>query len=246
MPKQPKDRNEPYCSNCGYVLTGATESSKCPECGKPLVEVLMRPTFQRGDGKRFRSKARIFGMPVLDIAIGPSGEDTVGRARGFVAIGTEARGVLALGGRATGLVAAGGMAMGGFTFGGMSIGLFNAIGGMCIGGTAMGGFAIGGLAQGGGAVGVAAQGGMAVGYFARAGGAFGVHTIGPNSSSQAAQTAFDRLSWFFGSPPFTISSVGTSVAGVAAVALGVAAIIGLLAIWANGRDKIGEQSGFHP
>ena len=29
-------RNEPYCSNCGYVLKGLTDSSKCPECGKPM------------------------------------------------------------------------------------------------------------------------------------------------------------------------------------------------------------------
>jgi len=33
---------DPYCGNCGYSLRGLTESSKCPECGKPIVEVLQR------------------------------------------------------------------------------------------------------------------------------------------------------------------------------------------------------------
>jgi predicted Zn-ribbon and HTH transcriptional regulator len=44
MVVRPELKNEPYCGNCGYVLTGATETSKCPECGRPLVEVLTRNT----------------------------------------------------------------------------------------------------------------------------------------------------------------------------------------------------------
>src|SRR3712207_4487658 len=64
--------NEPYCSNCGYVLTGLTESSKCPECGKPLVEVLTRPSHPFANaGKRWRSSATLFGWPVIDVALGP-------------------------------------------------------------------------------------------------------------------------------------------------------------------------------
>jgi len=33
---------KPYCSACGHDLTGAVTASACPECGRPLVEVLTR------------------------------------------------------------------------------------------------------------------------------------------------------------------------------------------------------------
>ena len=58
-PSESVDRGEPYCSNCGYVLAGAIESSKCPECGKPIVEVLMRPILEGGTGKRFRNGPKL-------------------------------------------------------------------------------------------------------------------------------------------------------------------------------------------
>ena len=37
-----EQHDEPYGGNCGQQLTGLIDSSKCPECGKPLVEVLRR------------------------------------------------------------------------------------------------------------------------------------------------------------------------------------------------------------
>ena len=76
MPTQ-HDAKDPFCANCGYVLKGLTESSKCPECGKPLVEVLTRqsPAFLNA-GKRYRSKTTLFGWPVIDVALGPEGRGT--------------------------------------------------------------------------------------------------------------------------------------------------------------------------
>src|SRR3954463_16469805 len=80
----------PYCRNCGYTLTGLTESSKCPECGRPLVEVLTRAPRILESGKRYRSTARLWGMPVIDIALGPKNGEFRGKARGVIAIGDDA------------------------------------------------------------------------------------------------------------------------------------------------------------
>ena len=49
------------CGNRRYSLHGLTESSKCPECGKPIVEVLRRDrSIPRG--KRCKSKTVPFGL----------------------------------------------------------------------------------------------------------------------------------------------------------------------------------------
>jgi hypothetical protein len=238
MSDAPSQKGEPYCGNCGYVLTGATESSKCPECGRPLVEVLMRPVFQAKGGTRWTSHVRVFDMPLVHIAFGAREDEPQGRAKGFIAIGDIATGVVAIGGQARGLVAFGGMALGGFTFGGMSLGLFTAIGGMTIGGTALGGFAIGGLAQGGGAIGYVAQGGMAIGHYARGGGAFGTHVIGPGrGASQAAQDMFNNLSWFFGSGAINISSLLSIIGTALTPALVTLFVCALIALWSIGRHK---------
>jgi len=188
-----KQLSEPYCGNCGYVLTGATDSAKCPECGRALVEVLMRPAFRSG-GRRYRSQARLLGMPVIDVAMGPHGTEKIGRARGFIAIGDTATGVIAFGGRATGVFAFGGMAMGGCTFGGLSAGLFNAWGGLALGGLACGGCAAGGLSQGGMAIGYGAQGGLAIGIYARGG-----QVIANSDAAANAGQFFADTSWFFAS-----------------------------------------------
>ena len=155
---------DPYCGNCGYSLKGLTESSRCPECGRPIVEVLERGP-RRGEGRRYTSSITVFGLPLVQIAFGPHGDEPRGRARAIVAIGDLATGWLAIGGRAIGLIAAGGMALGLLTFGGLSVGVLGAVGGMSLGGVAIGGWAVGVVAQGGGAV----------GYYAEGAGAKGVH-----------------------------------------------------------------------
>lgn len=135
--------DEPYCVNCGYQLTGATESSKCPECGKPLVEVLRRPSFPHPPrGRRYRSARTIWGLPLVHVATGAHDDGPIGHARGIVAIGDDARGVIAVGGRAMGGVCVGGVAIGGLAIGGCAVGL------VAIGGAAVGLAAIGGAAAG--------------------------------------------------------------------------------------------------
>lgn len=225
MAGETRKAGDPYCSNCNYELANLTESSKCPECGKPLVEVLVRHTPNRLKGRRFQSRARLFGMPAIDIAIGPHGDETRGRARGFLAIGDNAKGVVAIGGYARGLVAIGGTAIGGFSMGGLSIGLFGGIGGLVIGGFAFGGMTAGVCARGGVTAGYMADGGMALGYYARGGGPYGVHTFGPASKSQIAADAFDSMSWFFGSLPPGSTSYALVFGGMILAILGIAGIL---------------------
>src|SRR5687768_11554059 len=123
MVLRPDLKSEPYCSNCGYALTGATESAKCPECGLPLVEVLTRNVNYPNFGKRYRSKATLFGLPVIDIALGPKDGQMRGKAKGIIAIGDIAFGGIALGGVSVGVVAFGGLAVGLCAMGGCAIGL---------------------------------------------------------------------------------------------------------------------------
>ncbi|MFK7960890.1 MAG: hypothetical protein AB8G96_10230 [Phycisphaerales bacterium] len=190
---------DPFCNACGYALSGCTDSARCPECGRPLVEVLMRPELQFVGGRRRRTRARVLGMPAIDIAFGPSGNERVGRARGFIAVGDQARGVIAIGGRAHGVVAIGGIATGGVTFGGTSIGVVS-LGGASMGGMALGGMAMGGLANGGMAIGGIAQGGAAIGYLVRGGAAAGARSFGGGGTGDIMNNPIfaTAFGWFFG------------------------------------------------
>lgn len=146
------DDTSPYCNNCGYSLVGLTKSSQCPECGLPIVEVLVRDTFPGMRGYRYESPRRALGMPLISIAQGPYGQEKSGRPIGFIAIGDHPRGIIAIGGNALGVVAIGGFArgvccfggfaLGLFTFGGFSAGLIAAAGGFAAGTWAFGGFVV--------------------------------------------------------------------------------------------------------
>ncbi len=128
-------------------------------------------------GMDYRSKATLFGLPLLHVATGlnpATGRKRV--ARGIVAIGDVAQGVIALGGVAMGVFAFGGCAAGGFAWGGLGLGLF-----------AFAGFGIGLIAAFGGcSLAPIAMGGSAVGYWANGGLAYGVHVISSNRQDPAA------------------------------------------------------------
>lgn len=214
-------KSEPYCSNCGYVLTGLTESSKCPECGRPIVEVLTRPSDLPNFGKRYRSKATLFGLPVIDIAFGPKNGEMRGRAKGIIAIGDIAMGGIAIGGLALGGVAIGGMSVGLCTLGGAAIGLLAGAGGL----------ATGALASGGLGVGILATGGLALGLIAQGGAAFGSLTSDHRGQLPASEApeVFERFSWFFGPWPPGPGSTWLPMLVVACVVLLVALMIALVA-----------------
>jgi hypothetical protein len=232
----------PRCGQCGHDLSGATDSSKCPECGRPLVEVLVRETAKNLRFRRYASKATLFGMPAIAVAtgIGPDGQQ--GHARGWIAIGDKATGVIALGGLARGVFALGGLSIGLFTCGGMSLGVFLSFGGMSIAplGMAVGGMAVGALAAGGMAVGYGAIGGGGFGYHTWAPGGSGIHRmiVRGGSPDPAAVAFFERLSWLLGPPTGRVGLL-RPLAWIASLMIAVLLLLGTPAIlrWSREGDE---------
>lgn len=222
----------PYCSNCLYDLSASADVVRCPECGKPIIEVLARVSATKLPAqfrtRRYTSSATVWGMPFISIATGPRLEagERLGHAKGFIAIGDVATGVIALGGRATGVFAAGGLSIGVFSAGGCSIGGLLSAGGcaVAIPGVAAGGLGIGGFANGGMAAGFIAQGAMAMGYYAKGAFAMGVHTIDGRGTDPAAASVFDAFAFI---APRIGSSIATAYIPIAIV-LGTAIILALL------------------
>ncbi len=119
-----------------------------------------------GASYEYRSRATLFGLPLLHMTYGNDpATGQIRAARGIVAIGGMAQGVIAIGGAAFGGLAFGGVAAGLLAFGGLSMGLFS------IGGLALALI----LAHGGLAAAPVAMGGAALGYFANGGWGYGLH-----------------------------------------------------------------------
>ena len=137
--------------------------------------------WQRAFGKEYRSKATLFGLPLLHVALGF--DPATGKKR-------IAKGIFAIGDVAIGVVAMGGVAMGGLCFGGCALGLFGC-GGMAAALLAVGGVALGGFAFGGMAVGGVALGGVALGFYAYGGLGLGAHMLTSNSQDPTGIAFFD-------------------------------------------------------
>ena len=144
------------CSECGREISD--QAPMCPHCGLRQRQVGQLPGFE------YRSKRKVWGMPLVHIAFGFDPETRRPMvAKGFIAIGQFARGIVAIGGFAMGVVAFGGFGLGVLAFGGMALALAVAAGGVAIGAVAAGGLAIGLIAVGGLAIGIYGVGGLAVG-----------------------------------------------------------------------------------
>lgn len=234
----------PYCGSCGYALVNLSDASKCPECGGPLVEVLMRKTAGGAAVRavRIKSETTVFGWPLYHIAFGARTEygESYGLAKGVVAIGDGAIGGVAIGGGALGVIAIGGGACGLVSLGGAAVGLFGALGGGAVGAIAVGGGAIGVCATGGGAVGVVAQGGGVYGLYARGPGAAGTHVISPQRglNDPAAVEMFRTLAPIMGpNTPLTINSFVQTALGPLAIA-GVLLVIMSLCVLVARRSSV--------
>jgi len=143
----------------------------------------LSPQMRHLQGCDYRSKAELFGWPLLHVATGV--DPKTGRkrvAKGVVAIGDVAVGGVAIGGAAIGVFACGGAAIGLFAFAGAAVGLFVAIGGAAAGL---------GFSCGGGALGTIAMGGVAIGYFAYGGAALAVHGLSGMGRDPAAADFFE-------------------------------------------------------
>ncbi len=165
---------------------------------RSAVESLsMDANLQRLMGFEYRSKAALFGLPLLHVAYGfdpATGKKRV--ARGVVAIGTIARGFLALGGMATGI----------FAFGGISFGLV-AAGLAGFGLISFGVMALGLLFSYGGLAGApVAIGGAAFGYYAHGGVALGTHVLSHAKNDQITEDFFKR----FAQNPLLWAALGLS------------------------------------
>jgi len=140
---------------------------------------------QQAFGYEYRSKAEIFGLPLVHIAMGVdlrTGKKRV--AKGVLAIGDIAKGIFALGGLSMGVVAFGGLSLGVVSLGGLSIGI-----------ASFGGFALGLIfAYGGFAIAPIAIGGLAIGYYAAGGAAWGEHVMSNRSRDPEAREFFRKIS----------------------------------------------------
>lgn len=138
------------------------------------------------EGRQWRSRLSLFGLPLIDIAFSSRHGSLVKSAtmsgcsvsagpvaKGWFAFGDRAYGILfACGNVAVGGVALGGVSLGIMALGGASAGVVS-VGGAAIGVASLGGLAIGPIAWGGAALGVWAMGGLAVGWLAFGGAALG-------------------------------------------------------------------------
>lgn len=154
------------CPDCGHQVSD--QAVLCPGCGRAVTG------WPRA--LEYRSKAVIWGLPLVHVVMGPLIDPTTGRfrvARGIIAVGPIAFGGLAVGGLSFGAVCFGGVAAGLLACGGVAGGLLVAVGGL--------------------AVGLVAMGGGAIGYYALGGGALGAHAFGGNRQDEEAIRFFERF-----------------------------------------------------
>jgi predicted Ser/Thr protein kinase len=146
------------------------------------VATRLSPEVSRKLGFEYRSKATLFGWPLLHVATGV--DPSTGRtrvAKGIIAMGASPRGVIAFGDVAVGVIACGVFCCGPIAIGVVSMGIF------ALGSVAVGLF----WAMGGVAAAPVAIGGAAFGYYANGALVWGRHAIGPGIADPLAARFFN-------------------------------------------------------
>jgi tRNA A-37 threonylcarbamoyl transferase component Bud32 len=142
------------------------------------------PALRNAIGFEYKSKATLFGLPLLHAAYGSdlrTGKKLV--AKGIFAFGDIAKGVFAFGGAAFGLVACGGIAVGALALGGLGFGLIS-----------LSGLGIALIASySGTSVAPIAIGGIALGWYASGGMVFGKHLAGGNARTTEGLQFFHHV-----------------------------------------------------
>src|SRR5664279_5657157 len=142
----------------------------------------LSPEVSRKLSYEYRSKATLFGLPWLHVALGVNpATGRKRRAKGIIALGTAPVGVIAFGDVAVGVIACGI-----FGYGLVSISVV-AVGVVALGSAAVGLW----LAMGGVAIGPIAMGGAAFGWYANGAIVWGKHVIGPGVYDSLADKFFN-------------------------------------------------------
>ena len=146
----------------------------------------LSPEISRRLSYEYRSKATLFGWPLLHVAIGVN--PATGRkrsARAIIAVGTAPRGIIAFGDEAVGVIACGIFGYGVVSFSVIAVGIF-ACGSVAAGLV----FAMGGMA-----IAPVAMGGLAFGWYANGAMAWGKHALAPNAYDPVADKFFNPYAW---------------------------------------------------
>ena len=141
----------------------------------------LSPEVRRKLGYEYRSRATLFGWPLVHVASGV--DPATGRkrsARGVIALGSLPRGVIAFGDYAIGVVACGI-----FGVGLVSVSIIG-VGVLAVGSVVVGLW----MGMGGAVLAPVAVGGAAFGYYANGALAWGWNVLSPNAADPAAQKFF--------------------------------------------------------
>ncbi len=180
----------------------------------------LSPEVSRKLGFEYRSKAALFGWPLLHVATGV--EPLTGRKR-------SARGIIALGSAPVGVFAFGDFAVGVIACGIVGCGLIS-VSVIAVGVVAMGSVAIGlGMGMGVAAIGAVAAGSVALGYYSSGPIAWGVHVASHDPSAQA----------FFDNPKTHSLMQEVSLACIIAmpVFIAIGLVPKLMAVFAERRSR---------
>lgn len=141
--------SEVYGISLDFLLKENEEKAEVVDGTK---EINRRPHYE------YKSKRRVFGIPLVHINIGVG----IYTARGIIAIGNISKGLISLGIVSLGVLSCGVLSLGLVSIASIALGILVALGGIAIGSIAIGGVAIGVVTIGGLSIGMYSVGGCSI------------------------------------------------------------------------------------